>query len=139
MRRLSARFIPLILMLGGLWFFYDPSPSAGWPNDTNAHFGSNGACANGHMLTGELMGVPPNQTFALCVGQSGATTWYGEIRNYNGSVIVCSSGSFTSVGSSGQMTFQCNISQTGYYKGYVYWQVTGSSQTMNHIDYYFRR
>jgi hypothetical protein len=149
MRILGTHLVAVsAILLSGLLFLCNPVPlfAQSFPNDTNAHFGKDAACANGHMVNGNL--VLANQTFALCSRQSGAILWYGEIRNYNGSAIVCP-GSFQPVDPAhpdnplpnAQMLFACvNTLPNGYYKGYVYWQVTVNGQTMPHIvDYFFRK
>lgn len=140
MRTLGTRSVTVYALLGGLLILCNPIPllAGSWQNDTNAHFGKNGGCA-AHMDNMDPIG--PTQTLALCVRQSGATKWFGEIRNYNGSVQVCLSGPLEPVPPEGETkTFLCNITQPGYYKGYVTWMVSGSSQSMTHAyDYYFKR
>ena len=138
---LDTHFVAASVILSGLLFFNDPVPllAASMPNDTNAHFGKNGSCSL-HMDNGDLIPTT-NQSFILCAGQSGATLWYGEIRNYNATAIVCSSGGLEQVDSNTHSkSFSCNITTPGYYKGYVYWKVTVNGQTMPHyLDYFFRR
>ena len=138
MRMLGTRSVTVYALLGGLLVLCNPIPllAGSWQSDTSAHFGKNGVCT-AHMDNMDPIG--PTQTLALCVGQSAATQWYGEIRNYTGSVIVCSTGLLEPVGN-GIKTFSCNPPNAGYYKGYVTWMVSGSSQTMTHaFDYYFKK
>ena len=130
MKRFRTYFFASGLMLGSLLLQYDPASA-----DTMAHFGRNSECQ--HMLNPtSLVPAPPAQTFRLCRGTSGATSWAAIIvKNAvppQPPMTVCTR-STVNVPPNGMTEFTCNISGPGTYKGTVTYYVGGYPFT--HLDY----
>ena len=137
MRMIGAHFVVVTVMLVGLLLPYGPATlyAGSFPNDSYPHFGKiNGGCASGtHVDNPESIGNP-QQTFTLCVRNSGATAWQADIKTTTGTT-VCS---FPYTPVTSPKTFQCNIPANALYKGYIYYWV-GDSVMMTHVDQYFRK
>lgn len=138
MRRLSARFVAAIVMLGGLWLFSSPAPlfAQGLPNDGNPHYAQNQVCVN-HVTNPQPIGTTTPQIFTMCQVTSGATSWYATITPKFSTTPVCTFGSKNApVTATSPQTFPCTITTNGSYKGTIFFYV-GPSQLMTTYDYYF--
>lgn len=138
MRRLSARFVAVSFMLVGLLFLYAPTPlfAGTFPNDQYVHYGKDGSTCSEHM--DNYQAPPANGNMVLCVQQSGATSWYAEVKNSSGTQI-CNFGDVDHPKAvASPQTFSCPITTTGLYRAYVHW-VVGESSTMNCYDQWFKK
>ena len=141
MRKLGTCFVAVTVVLVVLLFLYRPTPlfASSFPNDQYAHYGKDGTTCDAHM--DNYQAPPANGMMVLCKAQSGATSWFAEVKRSDGTQ-VCNFGDVDhpKLVSSPQ-TFDCPISPSTpptMYRGYIHWVVGGSPQ-MNSTDQWFMK
>ena len=134
---MRLKFLVVLLVVFGSLLLSTVPVLAALQNDGYPHYGKDGAC-NDHVSNPERLGSATPQTFTLCQGSSGATSWFAAVYKVGASTPSCTYGSQSSpYTASSPQSFNppCSLG-TGTYKAYIYFWV-GNSQMMTHCDQYF--